>query len=461
MGIFGALNSAVSGLRAQSMALENISGNIANSQTIGFKRLDTTFADLVAGTASAVRDQTSGMVVASSRASNSLQGDVKASGSTTDMAINGEGYFLVQSKIGEVDGHPVLSGVDLYTRRGDFELDKDGYLVNGAGYYLEGLALDPVTGNPAGSVPTVIRFSGDLLQAEPTSIVEYRANLAATPLTANYDPAVLGSELLDPLAFGTNPLNPPAGTGTVVGADVTTFLNTSISGGAITAYDPAGSPVSIQFRWAKTDSAATGGTDTWNLFYQTDSAAAPAATAWVNAGLDYSFNAAGQMAPPVTNVTLTGLTVNGVLVGDVTIKHDTGGITQYSDQNGAIQLTQLSQNGSPSGKLASIQIADGGRVTANYSNGRVIGLAQIPLAKFNAESQLVRLDGEAFAATDDSGAPVLGASGQIVGQSLEASNSDIADEFSKMIVTQQAYSANTRVITTASDMLREVMNIIR
>ncbi|MFO1185578.1 MAG: flagellar hook protein FlgE [Bauldia sp.] len=461
MGIFGALNSAVSGLRAQSMALENISGNIANSQTIGFKRLDTTFADLVAGTASSVKDQTSGMVLASSRATNSLQGDVKAAGSTTDMAINGDGYFIVQQKIGEVDGHPVLSGVDLYTRRGDFELDKDGYLVNGAGYYLEGLALDPVTGNPSGSVPTVIRFSGDLLQAEPTSVVEYRANLPATPLNANYDSAVIGSEILDPLDFGTNPLNPPAGTGTVIGSDVSTFLDSSISGGAITAYDPAGSPVSVQFRWAKIDSTATGGVDTWNLFYQSDSNAGPAGTAWINSGVDYVFDAAGQMTPAVPSVTLTGLTVNGVLVGDVTVQHGTGGITQYADQNGAIQLTQLSQNGSPSGKLTSIQIADGGRVTANYTNGRVIGLAQIPLAKFNAESQLVRLDGEAFSATDDSGEPILGASGQIVGQSLEASNSDIADEFSKMIITQQAYSANTRVITTASDMLKEVMNIIR
>ena len=167
------------------------------------------------------------------------------------------------------------------------------------------------------------------------------------------------------------------------------------------------------------------------------------------------------MSPSVSSISLTGVSVNGDLVGDITVSHGTGGITQYADQNGAIQLTSLTQNGSPSGKLTSIQIADGGRVTANYSNGKIIGLAQIPLVKFNAESQLKRLDGEAFAASDESGAPILGASGSIVGQALEASNSDIADEFSKLIVTQQAYSANTRVITTSNDMLKEVMNIIR
>jgi len=459
MGMFGALNSAVSGLRAQAFAMENISGNIANSQTIGFKRIDTTFADLVTGAGSSSENQTSGMVLATSRSTNTVQGDIQASDNATYMAINGDGYFVVSTKVSEVDGNPVFSGFDLYTRRGDFETDKNGYLVNGSGYYLKGLLVDPTTGNAAGSVPEVIQLSTDFLQAEATTEVQYRANLPATPFTSNYDPAIANSELLDPTGFASDPTT--GGTGIVVGADVTAFLNSSISGYAATMYDANGAPVSVQFRWAKVDSVGNGGADTWNLFYQVDSAAGPAATAWQNVGTDYIFDAAGQLDPPISSLTVTGLTSNGVMVGDVTISHGGGGITQFYDPNGAASLTTLTQNGSPSGQLLGVQINDGGKVIATYSNGKSVALALIPLATFNADSALQRLDGGAYAATEESGVAILGSGTGIIGQALEASNTDIADEFSKLIVTQQAYSANTRIISTADDMLKEILNIIR
>src|SRR5690606_15717554 len=146
--------------------------------------------------------------------------------------------FVIQSATSQVDGRPVFAGADIYTRRGDFEMDKNGYLVNGAGYYLKGLALDRATGNPIGSMPTVIQFSSDFLQAEATTAMEYRANLARTPLTANYHPDVPNSELLQAASFTTDPRSVSAGgTGTVLGADLSTFLENSISGDAITMYD--------------------------------------------------------------------------------------------------------------------------------------------------------------------------------------------------------------------------------
>jgi flagellar hook protein FlgE len=459
MGMFGALNSAVSGLRAQAFAMENISGNIANSQTIGFKRIDTTFADLVTGAGSSSKNQTSGMVLATSRSTNTVQGDIQASDNATYMAINGDGYFVVSSKISESDGNPVFSGFDLYTRRGDFETDKNGYLVNGSGYYLKGLIVDPTTGNAAGSVPQVIHLSSDFLQAEATDEVEYRANLPATPFTANYDPSIANSELLDATGWATDPL--VGGDETVLGSDAQAFLDSSISGYAATMYNANGAPVSVQFRWAKVDSVANGGADTWNLFYQVDSDAGPTDVAWQNVGTDYIFDSAGQLSPPITSLTISGLTSNGVTVGDVTIDHGTGGITQYEDANGSASLTTLSQNGSPSGQLVGVQISDGGKVVANYSNGKSVTLALIPLATFNADGGLMRLDGGAYAATEESGNAIFGSGAGIVGQSLEASNTDIADEFSKLIVTQQAYSANTRIISTADDMLKEILNIIR
>lgn len=459
MGMFGALNSAVSGLRAQAFAMENISGNIANSQTIGFKRIDTTFADLVTGAGSSSKNQTSGMVLANSRSTNTVQGDIQASDNATYMAINGDGYFVISTKVSEVDGNPVFSGFDLYTRRGDFEMDKNGYLVNGSGYYLKGLIVDPTTGNAAGSVPQVIRLSTDFLQAEATTNVEYRANLPATPFTSHYDPTVPNSELLDATGWATDPT--AGGDGTVLGADVPAFLDSTISGYAATMYDANGVPVSVQFRWAKIDSVANGGADTWNLFYQVNSNPGATDVAWQNVGTDYIFDSAGQLNPPVTSITLSGLTTNGVTVGDVTVNHGTGGITQYHDANGSASLTTLSQNGSPSGQLIGVQINDGGKVVANYSNGKTVTLALIPLATFNADGALQRLDGGAYSSTEESGNAILSSGSGIVGQSLESSNTDIADEFSKLIVTQQAYSANTRIISTADDMLKEILNIIR
>jgi flagellar hook protein FlgE len=108
-----------------------------------------------------------------------------------------------------------------------------------------------------------------------------------------------------------------------------------------------------------------------------------------------------------------------------------------------------------------VQISDGGRITAFYSNGQMSDIAEIPTVYFNADNMLKRLDGGAFSTTFESGPPIPGAPGSIIGSSLEGSNTDIADEFTKLIVTQQAYSANTRIVSTADEMLQEALNMIR
>ena len=460
MGIFGAMTTAVGGLQAQSFALENISGNIANSQTTGFKRVDTSFADLVAS--SSAKRQTAGGVTALSRQTNNVQGDIKTAGVDTFMAIKGDGYFVVQKPSGFPDGNPTFVGVDLYTRRGDFELDKNGYLVNGSGYYLKALQVDPTTGNTVGSVPEVLQFTNDFLPSQETTMIEYRANLASLPRTQAYmaAPDTPDSELINPAGFsGSNPLD--AGDGYVEGADVPVFLEQSVAGGAITVYDSLGNEVNVQLRWAKTDSAATGGTDTWELFYLENSSAGPAAVAWRNAGQVYEFNASGILTPNIPAVTITGLAVNGVTIGDVILSHGSSGVTQFADANGVAKVNLLNQNGYAAGELQSIAVNDKGRIVASYSNGRSIDIAEIPLASFLGDNQLKRLDGGAFEATSESGPAIYGASGQIVGKSLEGSNTDIADEFTKLIVTQQAYAANTRIVTTADQMLQETINMIR
>ena len=666
MGIFGALTTAVTGLRAQSFALENISGNIANSQTTGFKRIDTSFVDLIPDNPPA--KQLAGTVSANARATNTVQGDFQSASIGTFMAINGDGFFIVQKPDKFTDGRPTFNGSDLYTRRGDFQTNKDGYLVNGAGYYLMGIPVDAKTGNLSGSVPQMLQFQNDFLPAQPTTQIQYRANLSSYPLTASHDSSVPGSELINPNTFSANPLagspsaakitgfgaillpdaaakltgtqilpatmasngaftingttinittgmtpaqvvgaiNTAAPTGLVVpptldtaghlvltsngpdtaisiggtvpalltelglsvstvnptnlltqstvaagqtmtltvgsnptltvtfgngagqvstlaelqtalggltggtasvntsdgniavtassladsiqvggtatalsfgihtaqalpsnqqvlGTDQTTFINQTIGGGAITCYDQSGSPVNMQLRWGKTDSASlgTGHSDTWNLFYQVDGNATGTQVAWQNAGVNYKFDANGQMNPLIANTTLNNVTVNGVALGTVQIAHGAGGVTQFSDANGTVQVNLVQQDGFPAGALRTVTVSDKGRVVGTYSNGRTLDIAEITLANFNSANQLKRLDGGAFAETDGSGTAVFGASGKIVGSSLEGSNVDIADEFTKLIVTQQAYSANTRVVTTSNQMVQDVLNMLR
>jgi len=200
MGIYGALSTAVTGLRAQSFALENISGNIANSQTTGFKRVDTDFLDLIPDAPRQI--QTSGSVLAQSRATNTQQGDVKSVSNSTYMAVNGSGFFVVEPAIGQSDGAAVFGGANYYTRRGDFTIDKSGYLVNGSGYYLKGMPIDPATGNISSSLPQVLRVSNSFLPASPTTRVNYQLNLPQLPKNNQYtESKASGSELMDPTGF--------------------------------------------------------------------------------------------------------------------------------------------------------------------------------------------------------------------------------------------------------------------
>jgi flagellar hook protein FlgE len=575
MGIFGALTTAVSGLRAQSYALENISGNIANSQTTAFKRTDTSFTDLIPDNVPS--RQVAGAVISQSRATNTLQGDIQAASSATYMALNGDGYFIVANQTGTVDGAPVFGGTDMYTRRGDFEVNKDGFLVNGAGYYLKLLPIDRATGNVSGSVPEVMPLTNDILPARATTAIQYRGNLPLSPRTEAADSTIPGSDLLDPTSFtgdprtatttltpftttgavmtapgalvtggtgagyiadnntlditvdggttvtmtfgtdpgefdsltalrdfinnsadlngvtadivGTNQLrltgdgqnnniviagsartelglpttaNPTLGasTGSIRADEESLFLEQSINGEALTIYDSAGTPLNVQLRWAKVNSEQTGGTDTWNLFYMTDSNAAGADPKWLNVGQDFVFQDS-VLNPPFASTTISNLTVNGVNAGNIQLVHGSTGLTQFSEASGQANIITLNQDGYSAGEVVRVQIADGGRITAFYSNGQMADIAEIPTVYFNADNSLKRVDGGAFATTFESGPPIPGAPATIIGSSLEGSNTDIADEFTKLIVTQQAYSANTRIVSTADEMLQEALNMVR
>ncbi|WP_150286516.1 flagellar hook protein FlgE [Rhabdaerophilum calidifontis] len=447
MGIFGAMTTAISGLNAQSFALENISGNIANSRTTGFKRVDTSFADLIPDLPP--RREISGSVGAFSRNTATIAGDVQGSQIATNMAVSGQGFFIVKQQSGGASGQPVFTGQNYYTRRGDFDLDRNGYLTNGTGYYLMGYPVNASTGAVSGALQ-VLRVSSDNLPARATTSIDYNANLPKYPLTANADPAVAGSELL------TGALYTGA---TIAAVDEQGFLNRTIAGQTVTVYDAAGSPITLQMRWGKTTNAAP---ETWSLYYLSDSNAVGAAPKWTRVSNTVQFNASGQMTSPASGVITGTYTVNGVTSGTIDLNFGTSGLTQFADPNGQETPNFIGQNGYPTGSLQSVRATDGGLITGTYSNGQTVTLAQVPLAQFPADNLLKRNDGGVFEETLESGQALITAGGSnIVGSSTEASNADIADEFSKMIVTQQAYSANTRVVTTAQQMLQDVINIIR
>ena len=618
MGIFDALNTAVGGLQAQSYALQNISGNIANASTVGYKGIDTNFEDLLAQTSSP-STQVSGGVQALSQQTITTAGTVSSSTVATNMAINGDGFFSVQMPTSTVDGQPVFGGVTDYTRAGDFQVNANGNLVNGAGYYLMGVTVDPKTGNPEGSTASVLKFQNNFVPAQATSTIQYNANLPTTPSTtasataaagtivakgglnpgdlsqnpfvagtpaqpfgnngvvgsaveneattpaaittnthlagtspsdsltspfttsdtitvttssgtqtiAFYDsttggsagsaanttyldlggstPATVGSLLSTIDTLNGNTTNPSTvstsgaitlntgtannlnitssaagwgamgltgtesaarsggggiGTGVVLGKDQTAFTNETISGGAVTAYNAAGTPVDVQLRWALTSTA--GGQDTWNLFYQTDTTATGNQEAWVNVGTNFVFNSNGALTSPSgAGITIPGLTVDQQTVGDVTLNLGSGGLTQFASTTGAATINLIQQNGYPAGQLQSVAINNNGMVVGTFSNGQNLDLAEVTLSHFNGTNYLQALSGEAYAVTEQSGPASAGASGTISGSSLEGSNTDIADEFTKLIVTQQAYSANTKVITTANDMVQDLLNVLR
>ncbi|MDE2065000.1 MAG: flagellar hook-basal body complex protein, partial [Bradyrhizobium sp.] len=217
-------------------------------------------------------------------------------------------------------------------------------------------------------------------------------------------------------------------------------------------------------RWAMIDSASLGPghTNTWNLFNQSNSTATGSQTAWTNVGTNFVFNSNGVLTSPSGGgITIPGLTVNGQSVGDITLNFATGALSQFASTTGTATIGQITQNGFAAGQLQSVAINNSGLVVGTFSNGQNIDLAQITLSHFNGTNYLQALDGQAYAATEQSGAAIQGASGTISGSSLEGSNTDIADEFTKLIVTQQAYSANTKVITTANDMVQSLLNVLR
>lgn len=443
MSLFGAMNTAISGLAAQANAFANISDNVANSQTVGFKRVDTSFIDYL--TTSNATENDSGAVVARPDYVNNVQGTVTQTDNPLGLAIAGQGFFAVSQQIGQVNDIPVFNPQKYYTRAGDFQLNKNGYMVNSAGQFLNGWPINPATGIVNQNTLAPIQVTQTVYNPVETTDVTISANLPATPANGTATP------------------------GSPISSD-------------IDVYDALGTLHTVTLNWVQNAQ------DDWTVSLVVPDAPPPAPGFVDSAELQFGPTVSGNAVPAgtvgqITNV--TGTVVSGGYVagaaaslsfttsfgsGPQTINLNLGtygqtnGITQYAGTQ--YNLRGLTQNGVPPGAFASVTTQQNGNIIVNYDNGQARQIAQVPLITFNAPDKLQRQDGQSFTATLDSGTPLAesvssNGAGNLVTQSVESSNVDIATEFSKLIVAQRAYSANTKMVTTADDLLQQTIDMKR
>lgn len=454
MSLLGSMTTAISGLAAQARALGHVSDNVANSQTVGFKRVDTNFTSWL--TRSNLRLHMPGSVEARPDYTNTVQGTIEQVENPLAMAIAGQGFFSVAQARGGQGADVVFDERQFYTRAGNFAMDRDGFMVNGSGYYLQGWRV-PQGEEPDRTTLTPIRISELVYNPVPTGRIDLAANL----------PAGIGNA---PVA------NLPSAT--VAG---TQPQESSI----LQIYDALGNQRQITLNWWRVDG------DTWRVALDTPGAAAPPAPGARAAEINFGGTIpGGATAAPGTISSITNLqniaapgggpfalgeqATMGFEVdygfGPQAISLRLGGYgvpTGLTNYSGTIySVRDLSQDGVPLGSFSGVTVRENGDIAVNYDNGQTRIVARVPVVSFNDPDKLQRLDGQAFMRTLESGeVRVTDASsngvGKLVTGSVERSNVDIAAEFSKLILAQRAYTSNTRIVTASDEMLQDTINMKR
>ena len=419
MSLYGMMRTGVSGMNAQANRLSTVADNIANSGTTGYKRSSTEFSSLIIP--STTGNYTSGGVTTTIRTSIAQQGDLKYTSSGSDLAINGDGFFVVQNP----------SGTPYLTRAGSFVPNGEGNLVNAAGFYLMGYSFD--AGPPAA---TANGFGG----LEMVSIAQEQ--LLAVPSTQGLFVANL------PVGADTVlPANLPSANG----AGATATQKTSL-----VVYDNLGSEVMLDVHYTKT------GANTWEVAVFNQAGAAP--------GAPFPY-APGSL---LTTATLTFDGTTGALtapVGGINIAVPNGGAFNL-DISGLTQLgmeyteLRVEANGNAPSGIESIEIGSDGTMYAQYENGSFRELYRIPLANVQSPDMLTALPGNVYTPSSDSGDlqmgfPGSGGLGSMISGALENSNVDIAEELTNMIESQRSYTANSKVFQTGADLMDILVNLKR
>jgi len=410
--MIASLYAGISGLSAQATAMTVIGDNIANVNTTAFKSNSSHFANILSNSLGG-ESATSGVgrgVEFWGASAQWTQGSLENSANSTDLAINGKGFFMVED----------LTGSRFYTRAGSFSFDKEGYLVNPDGLKLQGYQLDR-NGN-IGSI-TDIYVPGERI-SPPSATTEFNfdINLSSTA---------------------------------VAGDTYTT---------AQTVYDSLGNAVPMTLTFTRQAAART-----WAVTGSIPTTAGTGVTFGGAASTNIVFDATGAMTTPAADVTVSLALTNGATAPlnlswdfyNAGVSH--GDVTGFSSASGT---TFQYQDGYPAGSLRSIGVNEEGIVTATYSNGEMTPLFQVSLVDFPSYDGLTKMGRNLYAESINSGQALPGVVGNgrlgsIAPSSLEMSNVDLAQEFVKMITTQRAFQANSRVITSSDEILQELINIKR
>lgn len=425
MSLLGAMRAGVAGLQAQSTKFGAIADNISNSSTVGYKRADVQFTSMVTQPPTQT-SYTSGGVLPAVRQQIDKPGSLLPTTSNTDLAIAGGGFFVVADHANAPDRTFAL------TRAGSFLPDDEGNLVNSAGYYLQGYALnaDGTTVVPTPSTDTfndlqTVNVKDLTFTGSATTVIDFAANLPAQE----------------------------TGTGTPPGAVFST---------SVTYYDPLGNPRRLTLEWQA--DAVTANQWTLDIIdYEGTSLGT----------VDVAFNAGGPNAGSPQTYTTTLPIANGVVtlntVDGQTIDLELGapntstGIVQFA---GSYEPSRMNADGAQLGVLQRVDISKDGVVYAVFNNGERTPVYQVPLAVVPNPNGLISEDGNVFLLGQDSGAMFLweagrGPSGDIVAGAVEASNVDIAEELTELIQTQRAYSSNAKIFQAGDEMMTVLTQLKR
>lgn len=432
MGLMSSMYTGVTGLESNSTDLTVIGDNIANANTIGFKGSRTAFEDALAQNIIGGSQVGMGSQV---QAIQKLmtQGALMNTGVVTDLAINGPGFFVVRGNHNGADGQ-------YYTRAGQFTVNQDGYLVNLDGLMVQGYQAD-AAGNVTGTLGD-LRVGSVSAPPNATTTVDVKANLDAnaTVPTAAWNAA-------SPLPIDGNP--------------TTGNYNFSTS---TTVYDSLGNAIPVDVYFRKTAAGA------WEWHATTDGGNLTGGTAGTSTEIvsgTLTFDASGNLTAqtqtsnfnPLGAVNPQPLTFDFGTPGD---PNDVG-LTQYGSPSA---VSFLGQDGYAAGELARINVGSDGTIFGVFTNGESMALGQVALADFEAADQLERIGGNLFAERPGSGQPTIGQAstggrGSVVAGALEGSNVDLASEFVRMISAQRGFQANSKTISTADQLLGELMNLKR
>ena len=396
MSLYGMMRTGVSGMNAQANRLSAVADNIANASTVGYKRADTQFSSLVLPSTSG--QYNSGSVMTDVRYGISDQGGIRSTSSTTDLAIDGNGFFVVQG----------ADGTSYLTRAGSFVPDKEGYLVNTAGYYLLGAGADESVGGLTIAGLGRINANAVDLKAEPSTSGVFTVSLpsgSAVPAAGAYNHKT-----------------------------------------SLVSYNAQGEKITLDVYFTKSAD------NTWDVSIK-------------NAADGVEVGTTTLTFDPANGNLLTGGNATVDLTGynGSSLSLNLGASKEAS---GDYTISQAVINGQAKSSMKSVDVANDGSVVGIYENGTQVVLGRIPLAKVASPDRMTVVSGNVFLASAESGEVTLGfpqssGIGKIMSGTLEESNADIAQELTDMIEAQRSYTANSKVFQTGSELMDVLVNLKR